>query len=75
MTIEKKLGIWGKDQILREDNKFHAEDYYCIKCYDKKKEIPAEIFWPVFDPDIKSFPYCKPCLDKEQLKLMIQLYE
>lgn len=73
MTLDKKLGIWGKDKIIREDNKFLAKDYYCIKCYSDKKETPAEVFWPTIDLDIKSYPYCKPCKDYLNLKLMIDL--
>lgn len=35
----------------------------------------AVAFWPTFDPDIPSHPYCRSCLDKEKAKLMIKLFE
>lgn len=33
----------------------------------------AVAFWPVCDPDIPSYPYCRKCLDKEKMELMIKL--
>lgn len=74
MSIEKKLGVWGRDEIINSEGKFSASDYYCVKCYDSKEYVQAEKFWPAFDPDIESFPYCRPCLDELKLKLMIDLF-
>lgn len=73
MTLDKKLGVWGKDEIVGEDKRIHAEDYYCVRCYEKKKEIPAEKFWPNADIDIKNFPYCVPCIDSLRLEFMIEM--
>ena len=73
--LEKKLGIWNVDKITREDGKAHAEDYCCVRCYEKSEQIPGDVFWPMVDPDIPHFPYCKGCADEEQIKLMIQIYE
>lgn len=33
----------------------------------------AVAFWPVIDPDIPSYPYCRECLNKEKMSLMIKL--
>lgn len=43
------------------------------KCVDCGKQAVA--FFPVFDPDIPAFPYCRECLDKLKMKLLIQLVE
>ena len=42
----------------------------CCKCNQ-----PAVAFWPAIDPDIESFPYCRKCLDRVQLKLLIEMEE
>lgn len=42
----------------------------CCKCGKQ-----AVAFWPVVDPDVPSYPYCRECLDKEKMKLMIKLIE
>lgn len=35
----------------------------------------AVAFFPVCDPDIRPYPYCRECLDKEKMKLLIKLEE
>ena len=45
-----------------------AKDQKCIKCNKQ-----AVAFFPAFDPDIKSFPYCRKCLDEVKLFLIIKL--
>lgn len=45
-----------------------AKDCKCIKCNKQ-----AEVFWPVFDPDIESHPYCRECVDTIKLKLLMKL--
>lgn len=47
-----------------------AKDKKCIKCGRK-----SVAFFPIFDPDIPSYPYCRKCLDKEKLELMIKISE
>jgi len=74
-NLDKKLGIWGKDKILREDGKIHAIDYYCIRCYGKNKLVQANRLWPMMDPDIPFFPYCKQCVDDLVFEMMIKLGE
>ncbi len=43
------------------------------KCYDCNAQAVA--FWPVVDPDIPSYPYCRKCLDVRKHRLMKQLLE
>ena len=47
----------------------YAKDYKCCEC----KTEQAVAFFPVCDPDIPSYPYCKKCLDKVKIKLLIEL--
>ena len=75
MDKNKKLGIWGKEDIKREDGKYYAEDYYCVSCYADKKYTPATGFWPCVDPDIKSYPRCEECIEKKKLELIIKMTE
>ena len=42
------------------------------QCFQRGK--PAVAFWPVFDPDIPSNPYCREHLDEAKLKLMIMIH-
>ena len=35
----------------------------------------AVAFWPVFEPDIPSYPYCRECLDKAKMELILMLQE
>ena len=42
-----------------------------LKCSDCKNQ--AEVFFPVFDPDIPSYPYCRECVEKRRIKLIIDL--
>lgn len=46
------------------------ETVKCCKC-----DEPAVARWPAVDPDIRSNPYCRECLEKAKMKLMIALYE
>lgn len=43
------------------------------KCVDCGKQAVA--FFPVCDPDIPAFPYCRECLDKVKKRLLIKLYD
>ena len=47
-----------------------ASDCKCIKCKE-----PAVAFYPMIDIDIKSYPYCRECLEKAKLEMMIALYD
>jgi len=43
----------------------YAKDELCIDCGKQ-----AEVFWPMVDPDIPSYPYCKTCVRKRQFNLL-----
>lgn len=34
----------------------------------------AVAFWPTIDPDIPSHPYCRSCLDKAKLKMLVKIF-
>ena len=42
------------------------------KCCSCGKQAVA--FFPVFDPDIPSYPYCRECLDKMKMELAYKLW-
>ena len=42
----------------------------CCKCSQ-----PAVAYWPAIDPDIESHPYCRKCLDKQKIKLLMEMEE
>ena len=48
----------------------NASECKCCVCGKQ-----AVAFWPVIDPDIPSYPYCRECLDKEKKELMIKLFK
>lgn len=45
-----------------------ADDCKCNKCGK-----PAVAFWPVIDPDIPSKAWCRKCLDKAKLELLMKI--
>lgn len=51
-------------------SKKYAKDQRCCVCGKQ-----AVAFWPVFEPDIPSYPYCRECLDKEKMELLKRLIE
>lgn len=44
-------------------------------CCEEGCSNKAVAFFPVFDPDIKSHPYCRGCLDKIKTGLLIMLMD
>lgn len=34
----------------------------------------AVAFWPVIDPDIPAYPYCRKCLDEAKLRVLIDQF-
>ncbi len=34
---------------------------------------PAVAFWPIIDPDIPDYPYCRECLDKAKREVIMKL--
>ena len=69
MTIEKKLGIFGKDIILKKD-KIYAQDYFCTLCLKDKKYVQAELFYSP-EENTQEIPYCKKCAEYLKVKSMI----
>ena len=45
-----------------------ANEHRCIECGQQ-----AVAFWPVIDPDIPSYPYCRKCLDKAKEKMIVEI--
>ena len=52
-----------------KENVTYAKDCKCVECGKQ-----AVAFWPIVDPDIPSYPYCRECLDKAKHELMIKLF-
>ena len=50
------------------DKLVKASDCKCCECGEQ-----AVAFWPCYEPDIPSYPYCRKCLDKAKQELMMQL--
>lgn len=50
------------------DKLVKASDCKCCECGEQ-----AVALWPVIDPDIPSYPYCRKCLYKAKQELMMQL--
>ena len=47
-----------------------ASECKCVECGK-----PAVAFWPVIDPDIPSNPYCRECLDKAKLRVLMDVFK
>lgn len=47
-----------------------ASDCKCCVCGKQ-----AVAFWPVIDPDIPSEPYCRGCLDKAKMQVLIDTFK
>lgn len=54
----------------RRKNVVHASDCTCCEEGCKNKAVA---FWPMIDPDIPHYPYCRECLDKAKLSLLAKL--
>ena len=50
--------------------KMKASECKCIKCGQQ-----AVAFWPIIDPDIPANPYCRKCLDREKMELLLHMIE
>lgn len=61
-------GCYGVNGMKKSDKKINASDCKCVDC-DK----PAVAFWPMVDPDIPHYPFCRECLDKNKMDLLIKL--
>ncbi len=47
-----------------------AKNCKCIKCGKR-----AVAFFPVCDPDIPSYAYCRKCLDESKQRIEKKIYE
>ena len=45
-----------------------AKDCKCCECGQQ-----AVAFWPVIDPEIPAFPYCRKCLDEAKTKMIVEI--
>ena len=45
-----------------------ASECKCIGCGKQ-----AVAFWPIIDPDIPSYPYCRKCLDKAKMRAIANI--
>jgi len=54
---------------LREEVMMKASECKCCECGKQ-----AVAFYPVFDPDIPSYPYCRACLDKMKMELAMKIW-
>lgn len=46
-----------------------ASECKCVECGEQ-----AVAFWPLIDPDIPTYPYCRKCLDKAKPELLIKAF-
>lgn len=46
-----------------------ASECKCIVCGQQ-----AVAFWPLIDPDIPAQPYCRKCLDKAKMEVLINSF-
>lgn len=55
---------------MTEQTLTRAQECNCVRCGKQ-----AVAFFPIFDPDIPSYPYREKCLYKTRYELMIKLHE
>lgn len=46
-----------------------AKDCKCVECGKQ-----AVAFWPLIDPDIPAEPYCRECLDKAKMRVLMECF-
>lgn len=47
-----------------------ASECKCVECGKQ-----AVAFWPLIDPDIPERPYCRKCLNKAKMEVMIKAFD
>ena len=70
LCYEKELHLSKSNIQKTMAKRVKASDCKCVKCGKQ-----AVAFWPVFDPDIPAYPYCRECLNRAQAELMMELEE
>lgn len=53
---------------MKKSKQILAKNCKCCVCGEK-----AICFWPVIDPDIQEHPYCRKCVDKAKMRVLIKL--
>lgn len=56
-------------QEKSKEKKIKASNYKCVECGKQ-----AEVFYPVYDPDIPFHPYCRKCAEKAHKELLFRLF-
>ena len=46
-----------------------ASECKCCQCGKQ-----AVAFWPMIDPDIPANPYCRECLDKAKMRVLVETF-
>ena len=46
-----------------------AKDCKCCECGEQ-----AVCFWPITDPDIPHYPYCRACVEKAKSDLLLKMF-
>lgn len=70
-VLEGRIGTKKEEgSVMGEFKQVKASNCKCIACGKQ-----AVAFWPCTDPDIKSNPYCRACLHKAQVDLLIAIHE
>lgn len=64
-TPKNGSGIGPMSRLVR------AVEFKCRKCKTKQ----ADVWWPVIDPDIPSYPYCSHCVTLIMAHLELALDE
>lgn len=54
---------------MKKDKVIYAKDLNCIEC-----GRPAVALWPLIDPDIPAEPYCRECLDKAKMRILMECF-
>lgn len=78
---DDNINVWNEGAVISEtldikeqlDGYRHikfAKDCKCLECGK-----PAVAFWPCIDPDIPSHPYCRECLDKAKLEVILGIHK
>ncbi len=47
----------------------YAKDCKCCKCGKQ-----AVVFWPIIDPDIPEYPYCRNCVENAKMNVLFEMY-
>ena len=60
----------SKTKSKEEEKLTYAKDCKCCKCGKK-----AVCFWPMIDPDIPHYPYCRKCVNVAKMEVFLEIYK